>query len=193
MESDDRESAEECMRSIADADKQYVRPPVDKPYVPPVVESQKPPLILPSPEESWLTKERHIWPAMWRLSDRKQELVAVLACSTIVVLFIASLLSAFTPLWLQIAVGIFFLVNLGWKFLSDNDVSYTNFDRFCSAGDNTLLFLFGLGLIWVLTTFTPAWVWGALGMLVVLVLACSIFWPLVLFLVRSLGRAWRDQ
>jgi hypothetical protein len=190
---------QDSMRSIADAEKQYV---------PPVSQSQKQPAFLRPTDsvppadsvkvparplsrlEQWLTKKIHLLPDKWRLSDRAQEIVAVWVCISAVVITIASILIELTPLWMQITTGVFFLINLIWKFqLSGDGVSYTKFDRFCDAGDNTLLFIIGLGLLWILSTYTPGWVWVIIALIVVLVLV----WDLLLFAVRSLGRAWRNE
>ena len=186
MEIHNREAAKDRMRSIGDAEKQCV---------PPVSQSQKQSVPLTSGVERWLTKEIHILPDKWRLSNRVKQIVAALFIGGFAVYVIAAILIEFMPpLWMQIATGVFFLLNLLWKFkLSGDSASDTNFDRFCDSADNTLWFVIGIGLLWDLSTYTPGWIWVAIGLFLILVVALALVFDVLLFIVRCLGRAWRNE
>jgi hypothetical protein len=214
---------QDSMRSIADAEKQYV-PPVSNRQKQPA--SATPPAsVTPAASvkvtarpllqvKKWLTKEIHILPDKWRLSDRGQEIVAVFAVGVYVsavvvyvsafIVLIALFLIKFTPPWMVIATGIIFVTNLVRHLSRDNvsftkfgvSVSYTKFDRFFDACDSTLWFVILVPLPWALSTYAPGWVWVAIGLTVVLVLGLTMVlggWKLLLFAVRSLGRAWRNE
>ena len=120
MEVNNRQAAEDSMRSIADAEKQYV---------PPVSQNQKQPASLTARQ----------------IRHRR---------------------------WVQQGL--------------EHDKAQKEMIR---KHVGKLWFAVGLGLLWALITYTPGWVWVILGLIVGLVLV----WDLLLFAVRSLGRAWRNE